>query len=383
MTLKPKIVTIGGGNGHSNILWAIQDSFVEHIDLSAIVSMSDDGRTTGRLMRYFHDELGIHFPPPGDVRRCLYFLSGSAMRSEFERYFETVITEDVPIHSRSLGEIAKIVGAYSFLENLNFPYFDIYLPIFGSLDGHKFGNIFMGFLFHHFGDNYAKMVDFMHQFLKVGSKVIPVTTDSAYIQAKLDDGTILERQDTISNNTDYTGRIVELSLMSGSENAQHSKKVAEVITSADYIIIAPGDIYTSTISNLIIGGVADLIKNYSQAKIIFIANNTNKWGEASGYSIADFIYEIEKYLGRPIDILIANNYHIRLSESENSRFKNDISVKGGSYIFITPEERAWLTDRGTAIIEADILDRKSLYKHDKAKIAALLEMVIFHSHRDV
>lgn len=81
--------------------------------------------------------------------------------------------------------------------------------------------------------------------------------------------------------------------------------------------------------------------------------------------------------------MIANNYHIRLSESENSRFKNDISVKGGSYIFITPEERAWLTDRGTAIIEADILDRKSLYKHDKAKIAALLEMVIFHSHRDV
>lgn len=54
---KPKIVTIGGGNGHSNILGAIQDTFIQHVDLSAIVSMSDDGRTTGRLMRYFHDEL--------------------------------------------------------------------------------------------------------------------------------------------------------------------------------------------------------------------------------------------------------------------------------------------------------------------------------------
>lgn len=104
---KPKIVTIGGGNGHSNILGAIQKTFIEHIELSAIVSMSDDGRTTGRLMRYFHDELGIHFPPPGDVRRCLYFLSGSAMKGEFEKYFETVITEDTPISSLTLGQIAK------------------------------------------------------------------------------------------------------------------------------------------------------------------------------------------------------------------------------------------------------------------------------------
>lgn len=129
MTTKPKIVTIGGGNGHSNILGAIQKSFVQHVDLSAIVSMSDDGRTTGRLMRYFHDEMGIHFPPPGDVRRCLYFLSGSAMRSEFEKYFEMVLTEDAPMSSRTLGEIAKSIGAYDFLEKLKFPYFDAKLPI--------------------------------------------------------------------------------------------------------------------------------------------------------------------------------------------------------------------------------------------------------------
>lgn len=53
-------------------------------------------------MRYFQNELGIHFPPPGDVRRCLYFLSGSAFRDEFETYFETVITHDIPIHTLSL-----------------------------------------------------------------------------------------------------------------------------------------------------------------------------------------------------------------------------------------------------------------------------------------
>ena len=379
MNQKPKIVTIGGGNGHSNILGAIQKSFVQHIELSAIVSMSDDGRTTGRLMRYFHDELGIHFPPPGDVRRCLYFLSGSAMRSEFEKYFEMVITEDTPIASLTLGQIAKNIWAYDFLQKLGFPYFDIKLPIHGSLDGHKFGNIFMGFLFHHFEDNYEKMVDFMHDFLKVGSKVIPVTTDSAYIQAILDNGSIIERQDNISNNLWYSGRIVKLELMPDSVTAKQSKSVAHAITSADYIIIAPGDIYTSTISNLIIGGVADLIKNYSHAKIIFIANNTNKGGEASGYAIADFVNEIEKYLGKNIDILIANNHKIELSESDENRFKNDISVKGGDYIFVNDAERKDFENRGMRIVEGDILDRKSLYKHDQSQIAQILEAIIFHS----
>lgn len=377
----PKVVTIGGGNGHSNILWALQKSFIEHIDLSAIVSMSDDWRTTGRLMRYFQSELGIHFPPPGDVRRCLYFLSGSAFRDEFEKYFEMVISIDVPIHSKSLGEISKSIWAYEFLESLGFEYFDIHLPLFGSLEWHKFWNIFMGFLFHHFGDDYEKMVEYMHSFLKVSSRVIPVTTDSAYIQAHLDNGTIIERQDNISNHPDYSGRIVKLELMAESVAAKQSQLVSHAITSADYIIIAPGDIYTSTISNLIIGGVADLIKNYSSAKIIFIANNTNKWWEAQGYSIKDFVEEIEKYLGKNIDYIIANNKKMELSESDENRFKNDISVKGGEYIYITDEQRKKFIEWWKYIIEDDILDRKSLYKHDQIRIARILEMILFHGRK--
>lgn len=288
--------------------------------------MSDDGRTTGRLMRYFHDELGIHFPPPGDVRRCLYFLSGSAFRNEFEKYFETVITDDIPIHSRSLGEIARLVGAYDFLSILQFPYFDIHLPLFGSLDGHKFGNIFMGSLYYHFSSDYNAMMEFMHTFLRVHSEVLPVTTDSAFIQATLSDGTIIERQDNISNNVEYSGRIVDISLMPGSQHARHNAKIASALQKADYIIITPGDIYTSIISNLIIGGVADLVQE-SQAKIIYIANITNKGGEASGYFVGDFITEIERYLGKSIDILITNNYMPILSDTEREKFKKHISVK--------------------------------------------------------
>ncbi len=86
---------------------------------------------------------------------------------------------------------------------MNFPLFEIILPIESSLEGHKFGNILMGTLFYHFDQDYNKMVEFMHEFLLVGGNVIPVTTDKAFIQATLSDGTIIERQDHISNIPDY------------------------------------------------------------------------------------------------------------------------------------------------------------------------------------
>lgn len=175
--------------------------------------MSDDGRTTGRLMRHFEEDLGIHFPPPGDVRRCLYFLSGSAFRADFEKYFETVIQDDELVSHCSLGDIARKIGAYEYLAEMNFPYMDVVLPIKSSLEGHKFGNILMGALFHHLGNDYNAMVNFMHEFLMVSPEVIPVTIDRAYIQAELTDGTLVEKQDRISNEADYVARIANLSLM--------------------------------------------------------------------------------------------------------------------------------------------------------------------------
>jgi 2-phospho-L-lactate transferase/gluconeogenesis factor (CofD/UPF0052 family) len=84
------------------MLSGIYSTFGEDIRLSSIVSMSDDGRTTGRLMRYFHADLSIHFPPPGDLRRCLYFLSASSYRDDFQRYFEMTIQDDIDISQVSL-----------------------------------------------------------------------------------------------------------------------------------------------------------------------------------------------------------------------------------------------------------------------------------------
>lgn len=170
--------------------------------------------------------------------------------------------------------------------------------------------------------------------------------------------------------------------MPGSQHARHNEKIAMALAHAEYIIITPGDIYTSIISNLIIGGVSDLVQE-SQAKIIYIANITNKGGEASNYCIGDFVSEIERYLRKSIDILIVNNYIPNLSVSEKERFKSNISVKGGEYICLSDTERRDFLERGMQIYEADILEKQSLYKHDQKKIAQILERVIFSHEYDM
>lgn len=373
---KPHIITIGGGNGHSNILAGIHETFENRVNLSSIVSMSDDGRTTGLLMRYFSEDLSIHFPPPWDLRRCLYVLSESKYNTEFQKYFEMVLVDDVSIDTLTLGDISRMAWAYEFLEKINFPYFEVKLPLGRSLNGHKFGNIFMGFLFYHFDQNYEKMMDAMHTLLEVKSNIIPVTTDAAYIQATLGNGVIIEKQDNISNVCGYDSRIIKLSLMEGSHGARYAWGLVRALTGVDYIILAPGDLYTSTLSNLIIWGMKELIRHLD-AKIIYVANNTNKWGETNGYAILDFILEIERYLGKPIDIVIANDKKLDLNFEDIQKLKTNISVKWGEYIYITDDERAYLESRKVQIIEDDLIDRTSLYKHDSIKLAKILENIIF------
>jgi len=163
--------------------------------------------------------------------------------------------------------------------------------------------------------------------------------------------------------------------MNDSQDAKHQKHIAKTIREADYIILSPWDLYTSTISNLIIWWVKDLITE-SHAKIIFVANTTNKWWETTGYTITDFIIELEKYLGKSIDIIIANNKHLNLTEDELYSLQNNISVKGGEYIYLTASDKNFLNQKSILIIETDLLDRHTLYKHDTIALAKTLEKII-------
>ncbi|MBS9784453.1 YvcK family protein [Candidatus Gracilibacteria bacterium] len=396
-----KITTIGGGNGQSNLLDGISTFLGDKVQVSAIVSMSDDGRTTGSLMRAFDDELGLHLPPPGDLRRCLFSLSKSKYKEYFRLIFETTFLTEEKIENFTVLDLFQQIhkellffgkasdfkeefenfaeekgGLYTYIIEEFGAKKDFKLPLSCKLKDHKFGNILMGLLYYNLDKDYDKMLDFMHELLQVGGNIIPVTTKKAFIRAVLGNGEVIETQDRISNVAEYSSGIADLELMDSSLDATHHSKACEAIQNSDYILIGPGDLFTSTISNFIIGGIQNCIQK-TNAKIIYIGNNTNKGGETMGLTALDFLNKIEHFVGRRIHMFIANNRKPELSEEEKKEFQNDISVKGGDYIFVSNGEKLELARRKIELIEADLLGESSYYKHSKRKLMKVLEDIFF------
>lgn len=367
------IVFIGWGNGQSNILKWIREVFPEEINVTSIVSMSDDGRTTWVLMNLYNTTFGDHLPPPWDLRRCLFSLSFSRYKEEFSRYMEYEITDDLFISDLTILDLFALVTPenldfLSFIQNkVNQEILDFKLSIPASAKWHKVWNLLMANLYHNFW-NYDKMIEFMHFLLDVKWDVIPVTTCKAYIKAKLIDWTIIEKQDNISNVANYNSPIQNLELMSCSTEAKPSEKVREAIAWADFIVVWPGDIYTSVVANLIIWDIRYDLRN-SNAKLIYISNNTNKWWETNWLRVLDFVNIIERYLSKKLDYIIANNYLPKLSSEQQEKLSKDISVKWWDYVFLDEFDKYLIESKNTQIIEDDFIDKVSLYKHNNIKIA--------------
>jgi len=321
-----KITTIWGWNGQSNLLdWFFKD-FDYNIEISSIVSMSDDWRTTWKLMKSFDNELWIHLPPPGDLRRCSFSLSNSEYRDYLKLVFEYSFLNEESIKEFTIFELFKQVNKellffgkwwelkeelikfidfssgnlYEIIKDKCEWIFDFVLPLDVTLEWHKFWNILMSSLFYNFDKNYDKMISFMHDLLDVKWKIIPVTTKRAYIKAILWNWEIINSQDRISNVADYNSWIADLELNDCSVDASHNKESHDAIIKSDYIIIGPWDLFTSLISNLIIAWVKKSI-NETNAKIIYIWNSTNKWWETMWLTQLDFVNKIERFLGRKID----------------------------------------------------------------------------------
>lgn len=375
-----KITTIWGWNWQSNLLDWFLSRFWDKVEISSIVSMSDDWRTTWKLMKCFDQELWLHLPPPWDLRRCLFSLSSSKNKEDFIKLLESVIDFDWKISNFSIFDILKNLWEsddfIDFLWSYNKEFFNYKLPLSSEIKWHKFWNILMASLFYNLWKDYDRMIDFMHDLLEVKWKVIPVTTKRAYIRAILWNWNIIETQDRISNVADYNSWIADLELMNCSFDAVHNKAAHDAIVNSDFIIIWPWDLFTSIISNFIIGWVKASI-NDSSAKIIYIWNSTNKWWETTGLTQLDFVNKIERFLWRRIDYFISNNHKPELTEEQIQQFKNDISVKWWDYLFLSKWEREELKRRKINLVEANLLSDTSFYKHSKTKLLNTLEKIIF------
>lgn len=310
-----KVVVIGGGSGTYQVLSGLKKYPLE---ISAVISMSDSGGSTGRLRK----ELGIL--PPGDVRRAILALS------------------DLPFAQKTLEEV-----------------FDFRFKGDGSLSGHSLGNILLAALTQITG-SMDKAIDEAARILHASGKVYPVTLDKSNLVAILKDGSKVYGETNIDMR-DFKLKF-GIKKVFLSPKAHVFREAANAIKKADLIVLGPGDLYTSLISTLLVEGVADAIKD-SKAKLAYVVNLITKRGETDNYKASDFVSEVKKYLGEAETKLayVLVNKNIKLPKSKMGKWYK----RFGSVPVVNDLDRK----SGIKIIEGNFANTESFFRHNPEKIA--------------
>ncbi len=316
-----KIVVIGGGTGNFVVLSGLKNY---NVDLSAIVSMADDGGSTGVL----RDELGVL--PPGDVRQCLVALSDSSrlMRSLMNYRFEN-----------------------------------------GGLGGHSFGNLLLSALEKVTG-SFEKAVDEAGRILSIKGKVIPVTTHQVRLKMVLHNQKVLEGEKEIHLSEEIHHGYKSIFLEPFPEV---NKRAIDEIMNADVVILGPGGLYTSLIPNLLVEGVSKALRD-TQAKKIYVANLINKRGQTPSFKVNDYLREIQRYIGKDVfDYLIVNSGKppkelIKAYEKEGELVENDLEDARIVSVDL-------LGSNLKEIQKGDTLQR-NLIRHDPQKLAQELMKIV-------
>jgi uncharacterized cofD-like protein len=256
-----KIVCLGGGIGTVNLIKGLKKYFK---DINVVVSMADDGGSTGRLRRIYR------IPPPGDIVSCIVALSDG-------------------------NETMKNLLTFRFEGNR-----------YGedeSLGGHKLGNLMMVALTSATGD-FSKALSKMQEIFKTQGKILPATSETISIWAETSVGEKVDREENIDLGR-FTGTIEKLHIKP--ENPKTSTDVKEAIIAADIIVVGPGDLYSTILPVLLIPDVLEALKK-SKAKKAFVVNVANKLFETPNFKVNDYISAITKHCGDKIfDSVFINN----------------------------------------------------------------------------
>ena len=318
------VVVIGGGTGTFVVLSGLKDY---PIHISAIVTIMDSGGSTGRL----RDQYGV--VPPGDLRQCLVALS------------------DAP-------DLWRRLFLYRFEK--------------GDFKGHNFGNILLTAL-EQIEPDYQKVIDTAEYILQTKGDVIPVTFDKVHLCAQYEDGDVLETEELIDTAFDKKSRIKKTYLK---PRAHANKNALKAIRTAHYIILGPGDVYTSLVPNLIVGGIKEEIVK-SRAKIIYIVNLMTKRGQTTNFTASEHVRALEEYLGRPVDVIIVNNTKIPKNaqgyyEEYGEKIVEDDLIQQNNTRIIKGDVIS------TVSIKKSLADQvaRSLQRHDPQKLAQILFDVV-------
>lgn len=307
-----KIVTIGGGSGLASLLRGLKTDFEK---LTAIVTMADDGHSTGSLRRDFN------VLPPGDLRTCIVALSDE------EHLYHKLLSYRFP-HGR-------------------------------GLKGHNLGNLLLVALEDITG-SFKKAIQEFSRILAIKGQVMPSTYEDAIISAKLQNGRVVWGESTITI-AGHRSPIKKISIHP--ESASANPDAVKAIEKADVILIGPGSLYTSVIPNFLLREICRAVAS-SRAKKIFICNVSTERGETEGYTVADHIKTLIDHSDPQVfDICLTNSKLVLKSSGKRLGEVKNIS---------TDEEKIGRYK----ISKADIIDEKNPLYHDSQKLAkAIIELI--------
>lgn len=254
--MKKKVVVLGGGTGSSTLLRGLKEF---PIDLTAIVSVCDDGRSTGILREEFN------IPAVGDIRRVL--------------------------------------AALSETEPLVMELFNYRFHTTSDLDGHTVGNLLLTASSEVTG-NLSDGIEALSRVFNLKGKVVPLTEDNVVLMGEMEDGSIIEGEHHITQDRRKVKRVYY------KEEPTPTKEAVKALEDADLIILSMGSLFTSIIPNLICDEIRCAIDR-SRGKIMYVCNMVTQPGETEKFMVSDHIELLNRHLGsHKIDVVIANEGEI-------------------------------------------------------------------------
>ncbi|WP_428911040.1 gluconeogenesis factor YvcK family protein [Niallia sp. Krafla_26] len=310
-TEQPRVVIIGGGTGLPVLLRGLKKY---PIDITAIVTVADDGGSSGRL----RNELQI--PPPGDVRNVLAALSD----------VEPLIEEMFQHRFKASNE----------------------------LSGHSLGNLILAAMTSITGD-FMYAIQEMSKVLNVHGKVLPAANQSVVLHAELEDGLIISGESKIP----YSGKRIKRVFLTP-DTIKPLTETIKAIQEADLIIIGPGSLYTSILPNLLVPQIGKEVCE-AKAKKVYICNIMTQAGETLDYTASDHVNAIYDHMGKPfIDTILVNSEEIPLEIQE--RYSKEAARP-------VHFDVSSLYDLGLEVIYGEIISLEDgMIRHDTNEVAKIL-----------
>jgi len=309
------VVVLGGGTGMPVLLRGLKE---QPIDLSAIVTVADDGGSSGRL------RTEMSMPAPGDIR--------------------------------------NVIAALSEVEPMLLQLFQHRFQNGKGLSGHSMGNLLLAAMTSVTGDFYNGIKE-ISRVLNVKGNIYPIANHNMFLHAEMTDGEIIAGE----SNIPLANKVIKRVFLQP-DPVLPLPEAVEAIKQADLIVIAPGSLYTSTMPNLVVPQIGDALR-HTKGKVVYVCNVMTQAGETMNYTAADHIEAIRDHIGEDcVDSILVHNKPIAGEYREKYAEENAEPV-----IYDTDR----LIEMGLDIIEADIIDHsKKMLRHDTKKVAELLYSLV-------